>query len=266
MMTQTIQSVLIFGQMFRRDLYALRKQIGKLVFNSVILTPFIYIFSYAYIQANIFFGPGSHMTGSSILAGLPLMLLLIWSYNFTVPLIFDIEGDAFINYQITVLNPRLVLFERILFSGLLTFLLIAPFYPVAKLMLGTYFYTDAVSWPYVYLFLLLGSFLVCAYHLCLVCSLSSSRLIVRIWSRCNDPLLIFGGYWIPWNIVNKFSPALGRVTLLNPFLYLTEGLRQAFFHDPKFFSLSTCLIALVLFSTLFTAIAMYFFRKRMDHI
>lgn len=260
------QSVLIFWHMFWRDLYVVRSQVGKLAFNSLILTPLIYIFTYAYLQANVFFGEGSHMTGSSILVGIPLMLLLILSYNFTVPLIFDIEGDAFINYQITLLNPRLVLFERILFSSLLTFLLITPFYPVAKLVLGSYFCTENVSWAAVYTFLLLGSFLVCAYHLCIICSLKSSRLIVRIWARCNDPLLIFGGYWIPWSVVNKFSPVLGYITCLNPFMYITEGLRQAFFNDPKFFSLSTCFIAIVLFSLLFTIGSMYFFKKRMDHI
>lgn len=259
-------SAKVFWQMFRRDLYVVRSHLVKMAFNSFILTPVIYIFAYAYVQANIYFGSSSSFTGSSILVGIPLILLLIWSYNFTVPLIFDIEGEAFINYQITLLNPRLVLLERILFATLMVFFFIAPFYPVGKLILGDYFYTTHTSWPFVYLFLLLGSYMVCAYHLLVICSLPSSRLIARIWSRCNDPLLIFGGYWIPWNVMNKFSPLLGKITLLNPFIYLSEGLRQAFFNDPKFFSITPCIVAIIIFSVLFTGIGMYLFKKRMDHI
>lgn len=260
------QSVLIFWQMFRRDMYVTRPQIGKLVFNNLVLVPLMYIFTYAYMQVNIFFGTDSYDIGSSISVGIPLLLLLLLSYNFTVPLIFDIEGDAFINYQITLLNPRLVLFERILFSALLTFVLIVPFYPLVKLVLGDYFYTEEASWLLIYLFLFLGSFLVCAYHFFIICSLKSSHLIARIWSRYNDPLLIFGGYWIPWYVMNKFSSVLGFVTHANPFLYLTEGLRQAFFHDPKFFSMSICFTMLTFYSVLFTMGTMYCFKKRMDHI
>lgn len=259
-------SMIVFFQMFRRDLYAMRSQLARFAFNAFVLTPGIYIFSYAYVQANIYFNATSMATGSSILVGIPLLLFLIWAYNFTVPLLFDIEGDAFINYQITVLNPRLVLFERILFATIMVFLFSVPFYPVGKLVLGDFFNTTNASWFYIYLILFLGSFLICSYYLFIICLLFSSRLILRLWTRCNDPLLLFGGYWIPWNVMNTFSPILGFVTLFNPFLYMTEGLRQAFFHDAKYFSLSTCLSALIGFSLFFSVGAMYLFKKRMDHI
>lgn len=260
------QSLLVFWQLLKRDAYVSHKQIRKLIVNCCILLPCFYIFTYAYLQANLFFGVRNDLVGTSILVGTVLLVFLILSYNLIISLIFDIEGDRFINYQIGLLSPRLVLLERILFASLLTFLLISPFYPVGKILLGDYFMTTHTSWARVFIMLFLSSFLVCSYHMFITCSLKNSRQIARVWSRCNDPLLIFGGYWIPWHVMNKFSPVLGYITLANPFIYITEGLRQSFLRQADFFEFSTCVIGLIIWTGLFIYGSMYHFKKRMDHI
>jgi ABC-2 type transport system permease protein len=235
----------------------------KFLVNCGIIFPILYAFVFGYLQSHIYFGTSANNIN---FLGNILLIMLQLSFNANIGLLFDLEGDRFIDYQISILSPRLVLIERALFDSLFTFIVVLPFYPISKLILGNYFQTAHISIPATVLMLFLGSILTCTYHLFLSCTIPNTRLISRIWARGNLPLMTFGGFWLPWYIMNEYSATLGTVTLFNPFLYITEGLRQAINPNPLYFSLGLCCIVLLGFSALFMLGALYFFKRKVDHI
>ena len=117
-----------------------------------------------------------------------------------------------------------------------------------------------------FIILYLGSLVCCAYHLFIACTLKSSREIARLWSRYNLPMMFFGGLTIPRAVLMQYSPVMGNLSLANPLMHITEGLRQTIIGGPQFLSFGTCVITLLGFAALFTIGAWYFFKKKVDHI
>jgi len=260
------QTFNVFLQFLYRDALIHWKRIDTYVINNCLIWPVLQAICFAYLQPNVYFTENQIAMGVLIYTGELLIIMMVLSYTMNIALLFDIETTRFIDYQVTMLNPRLVLLEQILFTSLFVFVLLLPFFPITIFLLGPYFDSSHISWPALLLMLYLGSLCCSAYHMFVACTLKSSRQITRLWARYNLPLLLFGGLNIPWFTIKQYSPILGNVIGLNPLIYITDGLRQAVIGGPQFASLGTCVIALLLFSTAFTCGAWHFFKKRVDHI
>ena len=260
------RSLVIFLRFLQRDFHEYRKQIKHFLVNYGVLRPLFFSFSFAYIQANVVFQTQQTKFVTVFLIGNTMMILLVLSFTLAYPLLFDFEQERFIDYQISMLDPKLVILERIVFSSLFCFVVMLPFFPVAKLILQSSFDSSHSSWPQAFLILYLGSLCCCAYHFLAVCIMKGSGSIISLWMRVNIPLLILGGLLVPLHVIQKLSPLFSFIIYLNPIIYLTEGLRSAILGTPEFLPVSTCAAALLGFSVLFTLLTFYFFRKKTDHI
>ncbi len=112
----------------------------------------------------------------------------------------------------------------------------------------------------------MGSLFCNAYNTFAFCYLRSTLELSNFWMRFNSPLMTFGGFFIPWFVMYELSPWLGRLVLLNPLLYVTEGLRGAIIGGEHYIPLGYCLLGMLAGTVLFTALAMRLFRGRVDHI
>jgi len=261
-----MNSALIFWQFIKRDMYVLKRRIRSLAITYVIITPVLYTFENAYLRANLYFAHGGSKLNMIMFSGDLIFILIIITYKITVDLLFDLEQTKFTHYQMSVLNPRLFLLERIVFRAMFTFVLLLPFFPIAKLLAGDYLDTTNISWPLTILILLLASLCGTAYHQLAMCVLKGPSQIGHFWSRFNIFMLFFGGSMFPWHTAMQHSKILGYILLLNPFMYVTEGLRQAIIGGPEFISLKACITALMTFSVIFIIMGWYFFKKKTDHI
>lgn len=261
-----------FLRFLQRDFYIQRKYLSIYIINFVFIQPLLFAFQFAYLQSKIFFGhmattPEELTRISTIMfVGNILFIIMPLTYRLAIPLLFDFEGLKFVSYQISLLNPRLVLIERIFSSTLITFTIILPFYPFIRLLFPLQLDTSATSWPLVILLLFLASLTCCSYHYFVACFLKKSSQVIRLWPRANIPLVLLGGFVVPLNIILQASPTFGKLALLNPLIYITEGLRRAFTGSEQFLSIPLCIVALLGFSFVFTALALHYFKKRMDHI
>src|SRR5207237_8872310 len=158
-------------------------------------------------------------------------------------LLFDLEKNHHIDYQMMVLKPQLIIIEQILFSSIFTFIIMIPFFPLARIFASSYIDLSNISWSSLYLVIYCGSLCVCAYHK-LAATLLTVEKISMFWTRINNVLLVLGGFWIPLYIIRSFSPTLGLVLRLNPIVYLTEGLRQSIVGGSEFLLISQCVAAL----------------------
>ncbi len=261
----SIPTIKIFFYFLWRDIYVHSKKFHANIINYALLYPLNYAFSFVYLQAGIYFKNNSLYMGTLIFAGNIMLPMMILTYNVTFALLFDLEKNRFIDYQIILLSPRLVLLERIIFATLFSFILTIPFFPISKLLLGNHLDLSNVSWPALIGMLFVGSLCFASYQLLAACVLKSNQ-IRTFWTRVNGLFITFGGFWIPLKVMAQYSTILGICVQLNPALYVTEGVRQAILKGSLFFSIPHCITVLLSMSTLFTILAWYFFKKRTDHI
>jgi len=249
-----------------RDSYVQSKHGGYLLINYILLYPIIQGVSFLYLQPSILFNEPNPILNTTMFIGNILLLIMILTYKLAIPLLFDLDQDRFIDYQIITLRPHLVLLERILFASIFTWLLLSPIFPIVSFYFPSYFDTSATSWWRVQFILYCGSLFCAAYHTFMACALQSPRDIRRLWIRYNQVLFILGGFFIPWHIISQTSPMLGYITRFNPMMYITEGLRQAFLNDARFFPYWQCVAVLLVASCIMIIFAWRTFKKRVDHI
>lgn len=264
-LTNSIPTIKIFFYFLWRDIYVYSKKIHENIINYALIYPLIYALSFVYLQASIYFKDNSLYMGTLIFAGSIMLPMMLLTFNVTFALLFDLEQNRFIDYQIILLSPRLVLLERILFATLFSFVLTVPFFPISKLFLGPHLDLSNTSWPALIGMIFVGSLCFASYQLLAACILKSNQ-IRTFWRRVNGLFITFGGFWIPLEVMAKYSAILGICVQFNPVLYVTEGMRQAILKSSLFFSIPYCITILLSMSTLFTILAWYFFKKRTDHI
>ena len=263
---QIPSSVLIFWQFFKRDIHVHVKNIQDYILNYVISFPILFGITFAFLMGRIYFEKGADASGTLLFAGNIIIVLMLLTYKEAITLLFDLKGSRIIDYQITLMHPRLVILERIVFSALFTFIMSLPFFPVAKLVLWSHFDTSNASWPALILMLFFGSFCVASYHQCAALVLESPEQISSLWARMNNVLISFGGFWVPWYAIYQYDPLLGSIVRINPILYITEGIRQALIGGDQFFGIAHCVAMLSLFTCIFILASWYLFKKRVDHI
>lgn len=259
------RTALIFLQFMRHDFYGYSKKLPTLMTNFCVIYPLTFAFAFGYLMPNVLFGPDP-VKATVLLAGHTVINILVLAYSINMMLLFDFDGDRYIDYQVTLLNPRLVLLQRMLFAALFSGLATLPFFPIVKLVLGNNLATANTSWPLVFTMIMVGALLCSSYTILLACAISNPRNLTRFWLRVNFILITLGGLFAPWCVMKQFSPYLAYLVLLNPLIYITEGIRYSLTLNTQFLPTSVCIPVILSYALVFMTLAWYFFKKRMDHI
>jgi len=141
----------------------------------------------------------------------------------------DIEGERSISYYLTLpLSQTLVFLRLALSNAISAFLVVILFIPISKLVLWNTLDMSAVSFPKLFLIVMLSSLFYGMFSLSLAAKTKKLHGIGNIWRRVIFPLWFIGCYQFPWNTLHKISPVMAYVDLLNPIVYCMEGTRAAF--------------------------------------
>jgi ABC-2 type transport system permease protein len=262
--SHTLHTARVFWALIVRDLNVYASDFKRYLINYTLSFPLIYSFAFAYIQAQVFFGKQGPRLGSIMFAGNIIIPILVVTYKQAIELLFDLENERFVDYQMSVLSARLIILERIVFTTFFTFIMTLPFYPVAKLFLGSYFITSNASIMGALAVLFAGSFCCAGYHHYATMLMKNTSQLGTLWSRVNHPLISFGGFWVPLYIMSAYAPWFGKLALLNPLIYISEGLRTAIIGGPEFLPLKVCVPALLGFGIVFLAFTWRSFKQRVD--
>ncbi|MEX0940477.1 MAG: hypothetical protein WDZ41_03895 [Candidatus Babeliales bacterium] len=266
MFDQIKRNLYVFGWFLYRDFFIFSKNWHRVAINFGLFIPVSLTFCFGYILPNSNMINPSPEQITTFFVGSILWTLFPLAFVLNIDLLYDLEHDRFIDYQISILNPRLILIEKIFFSSLIAFVTSCLFYPVSRLLLGSYFYAAHFSWPALLMVLYMGSLFCAAFNIFVLSFIESTKKTGIFWMRINNPMISLGGLFIPWYVMKIFSPLLGYFILLNPLIYLTEGLRRAIIGDVVFLPIWLCVSMLFLFMIFFTLLAIYFFKKKIDHI
>ena len=260
------QNLTLFAQLFRRDLYVRSKNFGQTITNYIVIWPLLYATASLYFQAHSIFTTQETKAGTILFAGNLLLSCLVITFHYTVDILHDLEGPRTIDYLITRANPRLILLERIFFAAFFGLITSIPFFPVVKLILGSYLDTSNLSWLKLFALLPFGSLCCASYNQLAILATRSSSSLGSVWTRYHHPLVTLGGFWIPLHVITSYSPTLGALVRCTPLVYFTEGLRQAIIGGPQFMSTVHCAAMLTMFSVIFIIGSWMVFKRRIDHV
>jgi hypothetical protein len=256
----------VFLQLLFRDFYVFGKRLKTYGINYLVIYPALAILIFGYVQPGIIGGSSSARVSIILMVGTFALNTLSICYHLLSPFVFDVEGDRFIDYQLTLLPPRLLLFELITFPALFSFIIALPFFPFARLVLPHYFNELNTAWIGLIAMILVSSYFFASYVMLAMCVIKKSMYVRQFWIRCNWPLVILGGFWLPWMMLKKHFPLYSLIALLDPFTYITEGLRSALVGNDQFIAYPICIMTLFLFSIIFNLLSCYFFKQKLDHI
>ncbi|MCL4361220.1 ABC transporter permease [Candidatus Dependentiae bacterium] len=255
----------IFIIFLLRDLKVYSARFKRYLINYTLFFPILFALCFGYMLPQL--SPLSHiLKNGTIFLGSILVVLFPMSFNMLIDILIDLEQERFTDYQITKLNPLLFIIEKVLFCSSVIFIFLLPFLPITKAFLGNQLDLNAIQILPTIAMLYASSLIATSFTMMAICLLKDSSQSRKFWRRCNIPLMITGGFLAPYEIMSKVSPVLRTLTIFNPMLYVTEGLRSAVLNDAQFISYKICIPVIFIYSCIFIVLANKFLKKKMDYV
>lgn len=257
----------LFMQLLKRDIFVFKKERWKqFAINYILFCPAVYAFSFGYVIPYSGLETFSVAAASVFFAGSVSWLLYPLAFMLCLELFFDLQQNRFIDYQLTLAPARLVLAERLFFFSSITWLHLLPYYPISKWLLGNYFDTSSISWVKLFVILYFCSLFFVAFSLFFIFFIDRMHQIANFFIRIVFPMIQTGGLRTPLHILFQFTYWLGIFSLLNPVMYMTEGIRQAIFQSNDYLPYAISIAGLTVGTILSMLACCVYFKKRVGHI
>jgi hypothetical protein len=230
-----------------RDALILKNQIATQMINVTIWGATIISVSH-WIMPHLGVAPGY---GAFMFVGNIAIWGLFEMLSDTALILTDITGEQNISYFLTLPVPHYLIFIRIgLSNAYKSFITPLPIFIIGKIILGDMLPLASISFGKFILFYTLFNLFYGFFGLFLASITESIHSITTIRTRYLFPLWFLAGYQFSWATSLHAVPFLAYVNLLNPLLYILEGLRSTILNPDDFIAFWYC-FAVVAFSTLF---------------
>lgn len=240
-----------------RDLRVLLGDLGGFVVRTV-ANPLLFVFVFAYVLPKIGQGftgvPGGASFATVLVPGL-LGVAVFFAGITAVALPLSVElgrAGALEDRLMAPVPVWLVALEKVVFSALQSVLSAALVFPIVYLIPATSVVVTVHSWPLLIGILLLASLTAGALGLFLGTVVRPEQ-IGLLFSVVLTPVTFLGCVYYPWAALEPV-PWLQVAGLLNPLVYVSEGLRAALTpqlpHMPVWSSLGALLVLLILLTLL----------------
>ena len=103
-----------------------------------------------------------------------------------------------------------------------------------------------------------------AYLFCWASWIKNITELGHVWERGIEPLVWLGGGWAP---VYAIARAFGKASFfvyLNPFVYISDGLRQIVVPSFRYVSLPICSVVVLVSTVIFILFSYVLLKRRMD--
>jgi ABC-2 type transport system permease protein len=230
----SVQYARAFIGLFLRDLHVLRRE--KLPFLiRVIMNPLLFLFVFTYIMPHMIgsatLNPTAAMAGGNfstvLLPGLMAVAIMFSGIAaVALPLAQEFGITREIDDRVMCPLPVAgVAIEKIIFSAIQSMIAAAVVFPLAYYVPATPVYAHVNSWPFLLLVLALASLTAGALGLVIGTSVKPQQ-IGLIFGTVVMPITFLGCVYYPWAMLGRM-PILQHVVLINPIVYMSEGLRAA---------------------------------------
>lgn len=255
-----------------RDLFVLRREIGPFLVR-VGMNPLLFLFVFTYVMPRMSGGAALNPTANMAAAGggsfgtvlLPGLMAVAIMFSGIAAVALPLAQEFGITREIDdrVMCPlpiAAVAAEKIIFSALQSIVAAALVFPLALYVPSTPVAAHVSSWPFLIAVLILASLLSGALGLTIGTSVQPKQ-IGLVFGVVVVPITFLGCVYYPW-------AALGHLrwlqvgVLVNPIVYISEGLRAALTPTMGHMPNLGILAALVFFLALLTWLGMRGFRRR----
>jgi ABC-2 type transport system permease protein len=259
-----------FGLMLR-DLRVLSREIAPFLIR-VAMNPLLFLFVFTYVMPHMSGGAGASPMaagmggkggfGTVLLPGL-MAVAIMFSGIAAVALPLSQEFGITREIDDRVMCPLpigAVAIEKIVFSALQSLIAAALVFPLAYYIPSTPVLAHVASWPFLIAVLVLASLLAGALGLTIGTSVQPKQ-IGLIFGVVVVPITFLGCVYYPWaELTNIKWLQIG--VLVNPIVYMSEGLRAALTPSMGHMPDAMILAMLVFFLALLTWVGMRGFKNR----
>ncbi len=249
----------VFWALLRRDLHVARLELPYFLIRTA-LQPLLFIVVFGYVLPKMGFVQRGY--GAALLPGILAISLAFASVqSVALPMVADFGWTREIEDRLLApVSVRLVAFEKIV-SGVVQGVVAALFVlPVARLIMGP---IEALTLAHAGTALavtLLGATAFSALGLLLGTAINPPQ-IGLMFSVIVAPMIFFGCAYYPWQGLGVV-PALKYAVLVNPLVYVAEGMRGALTPTLPHMDLPVVVVALALGSGILWVLGVRSFERR----
>lgn len=255
-----------------RDLFVLRREIGPFIIR-VGMNPLLFLFVFTYVMPHVSGGLAMNPTASMAAASggsfgtvlLPGLMAVAIMFSGIAAVALPLAQEFGITREIDdrVMCPlpiAAVAAEKIVFSALQSIVAAVLVFPLAYYVPSTPVAAHVSSWPYLVAVLILASLLSGALGLTIGTSVQPKQ-IGLVFGVVVVPITFLGCVYYPWAALGQLR-WLQIGVLVNPIVYISEGLRAALTPTMGHMPSMGILAALLFFLALLTWLGMRGFRRR----
>ncbi len=263
-----------FTSLMMRDFRVLRRELGPFVVR-IIMQPLLFLFVFTYVFPHMNPGAGSHGAAANPLASaggidlgtvlLPGLMAVAIMFTGIAAVALPLSQEFGITREIDdrVMCPlpvAAVALEKVCFSALQSILAALLVFPLAYYIPAVPVHAHVASWPLLVAVLILASLVAGALGLAIGSNVKPQQ-IGLIFSIVVIPITFLGCVYYPWAYLNHIR-WLQLVVLLNPIVYMSEGLRAALTPGVAHMPYGYILLALVVSFALLGKLGLNGFLKR----
>ena len=264
-----IQYAHAFQGLFLRDLHVLRRELLPFMVR-IAMNPLLFLFVFTYVMPHI--SPGGALNPTAAMAGpgfstvlLPGLMAVAIMFSGIAAVALPLSQEFGITREIDdrVMCPlpvSAVAIEKICFSALQSMVAAALVFPLAYYIPSTHVLVHVNSWPFLIAVLILASLVAGALGLTIGTTVKPQQ-IGLIFGVVVMPITFLGCVYYPWAQLNTLK-WLQFMVLLNPIVYMSEGLRAALTPVLPHMNQAAILIMLTAFLALLTRMGIRGFLRR----
>lgn len=223
-----------FAGLFLRDLHVLRREVFPFVIR-VCMNPMLFLFVFTFIMPHMSGGASMNPTASAmgqdfstvLLPGLMAVAIMFSGIAaVALPLAQEFGITREIDDRVMCPLPvAAVAIEKIVFSAMQSVIAAAVVFPLAYYIPSTPVVAHVTSWPYLIAILVLASVTSGALGLTIGTTVEPKQ-IGLIFGVVVMPITFLGCVYYPWTALSHIR-WLQIGVLINPIVYMSEGLRSA---------------------------------------
>ncbi len=264
-----VQYTRAFVGLFLRDLHVLRREKFPFLIR-IIMNPLLFLFVFTYIMPHM--SGGAAMNPTAAMAGanfstvlLPGLMAVAIMFSGIAAVALPLAQEFGITREIDdrVMCPLPVAgvaIEKIVFSAIQSMIAAAIVFPLAYYVPATPVYAQVNSWPFLILILALASLTAGALGMVIGTSVKPQQ-IGLIFGTVVMPITFLGCVYYPWAQLDKMR-WLQHAVLINPIVYMSEGLRAALTPALPHMDTGNVVAMLWFFLVLLTWLGVKGFRRR----
>ena len=249
----------LFGALLRRDARVVQRELPFFLLRTT-LQPLLVVFVFGFLLPKMGFMRGGY-AGALLPGVLAISITLSAVMSVAMPMVTDFGFTGEIEDRLLAPIPmRFVAAEKVV-AGMVQGLIAALFLlPVARLIMGPIEGLSVANFGLVLFLTLLGAAAFSTFGLFLGTAISPQQ-IGLMFGVILTPLIFFGCTYYPWQGLSVM-PVMKYLVLLNPLVYVSEGMRGALTPTLPHMSLWFVIAMLALITGTFWVLGMRTFRKR----